>query len=142
MSIVLSVVALLLSLASLVWQAVTFIRSGPRVTVTCSRAMVVSGAEATDVLEVVARNAGRSETQVQNWFIEPIGQPALIFLTDLPGSSPWPEVLRAGHSLSWYQAWSEVARYGTMKNFDTVRPAVTLGSGRTVYGSPFKLDDS
>lgn len=139
MTTVIAVLALLLSVASLAWQAYTWRAGGPVVGVRVRGAVI--GAEppllATSV-EVV--NRGRSAVQVTGLvFEEAVRRPnqQLVVFRPLPWSASLPFGLAAQSSGTWLYRATEVGGLAHEHGAKGLRAVVRLGNGRSVRSKPF-----
>jgi len=139
-SFVIAIVGLLLGLASLAWQVVSWVREGPRVTVwTQGVRLTTFGAGTSGPLVAVrARNVGRGDVQVNSWGLEhPDGTGSMF--QPLPEGDHCPMTLIAGHEavflapLDQYQKGYDGHGAGAM-------PWVKLATGQTVTGKAIGRD--
>jgi hypothetical protein len=135
-SLIVSLVALGLSVVSIGWQAWTWRRSGAVVKVTASQSFPVFGSDVGDPhVSVTATNKGRSPVTVNSWGFEtPTGNK--IFVTQpLSWSTPLEHRLEPGTEASWYAVTEEIVN--TCRDngvrYQDLRAWVRLGTGRRVY---------
>ena len=132
--LIVSVVALVFSLASLIWQAWSWYRSGPVVTLKTSWAYGVGGLDGGTWVGVTAHNSGRVAAQVTSWGFETPHGSQLVIPVPLPISKPLPYTLEAHSDGSWYMGVAELeaacAAAGT--RIENLRAHVTLGSGKKI----------
>lgn len=115
LSDVVALIALLLSVVAIVWQAYTFRHEGSVVKVELNGAIIGYDPEPVVALSVTARNVGRTPVQVRGFSFIPEARrertslfspryrrldATFVFPRPLVGSDPLPAVLDPGHSLS------------------------------------------
>ncbi len=87
--LIVSIIALVLSLASLSWQAYSWFRTGPVVKVKTGWAVGVGGIGGRWV-HITVRNSGRSPVQVTGCSFDTPTKMSLIAPIQLPGATPLP----------------------------------------------------
>lgn len=132
---VLAIIAIVLSGASLIWQMVTWSRSGAVVGVTVAQSFPTYGADIGDPhVTVTAANQGRSAVTVQSWGLRLADGRSLAILDYAPWSATTPYRLEAGDSASWYVETTVIrdacARDGV--RYQDLIGYVTLGDGRRI----------
>jgi len=134
-AIVISIVALVVSAASLAWQVASWKRSGPVVKVTAAQLLPVFDHGPGDWhIAVTARNSGRAPVTVTGWGLRfPDGQ-TYTMLVNLPWSTPLDHRLDAGTEGSWMIATEDVKRECAARGirYQDLTAFVRLGNGRTV----------
>ncbi len=133
-AIVISIVALVVSAASLTWQVVSWKRSGPVVRVTANQSLPIFDHGPGDAhVAVTARNSGRAPVTVTGWGLRfPDGQ-TFVVMHELPWSTPLHHRLDAGAEGSWMVSTQEVKRECAARGVrhQDLTAFVRLGNGRT-----------
>ncbi len=134
-AIVISIVALVMSAASLTWQIASWKRSGPVVKVTANQSLPIFDHGPDDwYVAVTARNSGRAPVTVTGWGLRfPDGQ-TYNMMRNLPWSAPLPHRLEAVAEGSWVISTEEVKRECAARGVrhQDLTAFVRLGNGRTV----------
>ncbi len=132
-----SVLALLVAVASLYLSWRSFRRSGARVSVSVEKqlhyaVLFVNEPIFDNVLTVRARNAGMAPVQITNLFYEVDGRNGFVTLN--PSGPALPHVLAGLHEAVWIPSLSTVAEGARLDDSGTVRvrAGVVLGDGREV----------
>lgn len=141
-AIVISVIALMLSLASLSWQAWSWSRSGPVLRVKATNIIADSGrtnaygiAEPDHYVEVTVINHGRAAASVTTWGIEMPDKTNLFVTRPLPFSQRLPARVEPHGSLSLHIEAEELRKHSAQHKvpFEAMRPWVKAATGRQVY---------
>jgi hypothetical protein len=138
-AVILSVLALVLSLASLSWQAWTWSRSGPvlRVEVTnmVTDAGSTYGGTPEHYVEVKAVNRGRAAATIQTWGIEVPGGGSIFVMQPLSFSQRLPARVEPHSSASFHIAGDEIWKVSAEKGIPLtkMRPWVQPASGKRIY---------
>lgn len=134
-ALIVSIIALVLSVASLGWQAWSWRRTGPVVTVETAWAYAV-GPQMFEMLTITARNRGRSPVQVTNYsFTTPHGM-QFVVPDPIPFSTPLKQPLEGGHEATYYFDAAYLKDQCRQRGLGVgqLRPRVTLGTGKQVVG--------
>ena len=134
---VLAIIAILLSLASLAWQVVSWRRSGAVVSVTATQTLPLYGNRNQPGdwhVDVTARNSGRSPITVNSWGLRmPNGQ-TMVMPGNLSWSASLPHRPEPGANASWFIATEDVKRtcaeHGV--RYQDLVAYVKLADGRTI----------
>jgi hypothetical protein len=131
-------VALIVSIAALVWQVISWRRSGPRVRVAARAVVAGTGAR---LIAIEVRNSGRLATEVQNCgFDLPSGR-HIVCPYDFQGQPlQFPAQLPPGGEVNFYLAPPALARPLAEEGVtgEGVCAYVRTGHGR-INGEPFHL---
>ncbi|MGI5211508.1 hypothetical protein [Plantactinospora sp. CA-290183] len=100
--VLLSIIAIDMSAASLLWQVVSWKRSGPVVTVTAVQALVTVDMSGQWFTSVTARNTGRSPITVTGWEFRMPGGGSVVSTRTVRWSTPLPYRLEAGAEGTWF----------------------------------------
>jgi hypothetical protein len=132
---ILSIMAIVVSCASLGWQVVSWRQSGAVVTVTARTAMPTYGDRVGDPhVQVTAANKGRSPVTVKNWGLKLPDDRHMAIMDHAPWSAPLPHRLEPGADASWYvltKAIVESCQHNGIRYQDLIA-YVDLGDGRTI----------
>ena len=135
----------LVAVASLTWNIVTFLHSGPRISLEGDTNMLLIDPQAREqvpVATVTARNVGRMPCEVTSWtLLTPTGS-GLAFLRMSPEYGPeLPYTLDPGHSVSWRAPISSVVDALASEHSGDVKlePQVFLGTGKRVVADPITV---
>lgn len=134
----LSCIAIVLSIASLGWQAWTWRHAGPVVSVTTGRALPTVGGQVGEwLITVTASNTGRLPAQVTGWGLELPGGGQIIPRQEVQFAPPLPHQLAAHSSGTWYVPYLDAEQACAERgiSLEQVRGRVSLGSGKTVRAS-------
>jgi hypothetical protein len=129
------VVAIVLSVASLTWQIVSWRRSGSVVTVRVAQFFPVYDQGLGDLYtSVTAHNSGRAPVTVTGWGLRLPSGGTIVMTRNLPWFSPLPYRLEAGAEGSWAISTDDVRASCAEHNvrYQDLRPFVKLGDGQTV----------
>src|SRR4051794_28381206 len=89
--------------AALIWNVISWQRSGPRVTVSCENSLPMYEGQPGDWhVTVTAVNSGRAPTTVEGWGIRLPGGGDIVVMTPVPWSTPLPHRLEAKASASFH----------------------------------------
>lgn len=139
MTTAVAVMALLLSLASLLWQAYTWRAAGAVVRVVVKGAVI--GTEPPILASSVGvTNRGRAAVQVTGVvFEEAVRRPSqqLVIFRPLPWSKPLPFDLPAQSSATWLYRATEVGGLAREHGAERLRAVVRLGNGRSARSKAF-----
>jgi hypothetical protein len=145
MTLALAIAALVLSLASLVWQAWTFLASGPRVKVTTANALPMYDGRGGDwMVTVEATNSGRAPCTVENWGIRLPGDARLITTERPAWIPPVPHRLEPHSSVTFYMAADGIRQIHLERGipFRDMHPYATIsGKGEVLSKDPVPLSD-
>jgi hypothetical protein len=157
-ALVIAVVGVVLATLSLIWQALTFFLTGPRVRVRLSeglraphggvviappsiytqagRAALEADGYTEHVLAVTARNAGRAPVSLLRWSLR-FGNDAIITYPGGGGNVPLPHRLEPATDISWYAPLQDVVPYvedfvDQSDDARTLRGEVDTALGKTV----------
>jgi hypothetical protein len=134
-SFILGIVGTVTGIGALVWQVITWKRSGPVVTVTAMQALPTYGDRVGDPLTcVTARNSGRAPVTVSSWGLRfPDGQ-VMFIRQAFAGSDALPYRLEAGASGSWSVETTAVAETCKAHGVDyaDLTAYVNLANGQSV----------
>jgi hypothetical protein len=106
-----AVLGLVLAVASLVWQIITWRLTGSVVKIDLAYAFTVGGTmESTACFSITARNLGRLAVAIDSWGLKLPPEGATMVT---PNPRPWqgppvPVTLEAGHSVTWYMVRDEI----------------------------------
>ena len=133
-ALIVSIVALVLSIGSLSWQVWSWRRSGPVVRVTVSNIVPTYQGQGTGDWHtaVTATNTGRAATTVTTWAFElPNGHNSFT-IYPVPISAPLPFRLEAHASASWYVPTQELMTMCAENHVDhkELRAWVEVGTGK------------
>lgn len=134
MELVISVLALVLSVASLTWQIATHHLNGDRVVVQLGTSIPVGAAGfLPNCRSITARNRGRTAVTVTSVAVDVGNGKTAQIGAQLVGalSDPLPHRLEPGASASW--AYPITVDDEIRRNYRRVRALVCLGTGRTIY---------
>lgn len=139
-ALVLSVLALLVSISSILWQIYSWRRTGPRVTVRAQHAFLAPYAgDLVPMVSITATNKGRSSTQVQGFGFRVKGKSDLVSPASYLAPLDLPADLSVGGEVTYYYYDpAALVRESREKGLGRLRPFVRTGHGRT-YGKPLKL---
>lgn len=133
-ALVLSIVALIVGAASLMWQVISWKRSGPVVGVTATQSLPIFDHGPLDwYVAVTAQNSGRAPVTVTGWGLRfPDGQ-TFVMVRNLPWSAPLPHRLDAGAEGSWMIPTDEVKKECAARGVrhQDLTGFVRLANGRT-----------
>ncbi|MGA5472537.1 hypothetical protein ACPCUK_27660 [Streptomyces arboris] len=137
-SVVIALVALVVSLISLGWQIITWLRSGPVIKVKGHSSIAVVDGNAGEVhLSVTAVNRGRAPATVTGWGLRlPNGSSVVPQSAQLPGTNPLPHRLEPHAEASWHvpQTAVEEACRTHHVELSQVRPFVDVSGRGQVLG--------
>lgn len=135
-AVVLATSALVLSLASLGWQAWTWLHSGPVIRVHTSNT-ITPGYGAGHYVEVKAINHGRAAATITNWGIAVSDRENLFVTQRLPMSDDLPARVEPHASVSMYVEADELRRVAAERRvpFAVMKPWVQSATGRKTYAS-------
>lgn len=130
-----AVTGAVLSIASLTWNVVAFLHSGPRVKVESTPDMVLidpaQGLQ-TPVVTVTVRNIGRMPCQIVSWsLMTPSGSGLALLRMSPEHGPPLTYTLEPGHAESWRAPLNAVvdALRGDYEGHVQLVPMVWLGTG-------------
>ncbi|GAB2731733.1 hypothetical protein [Streptomyces bullii] len=135
-SLLISIGALLVSVIALVWQFISWLRTGPVIQVRTHYAIPVIGGEMSteEFLAVSATNRGRSPATITSWgLLLPGGATTAADSAPLPGVEALPFRIDPYAETSWYIANHEVERICHVRGCrrSDIRPFVIVsGQGR------------
>lgn len=132
---VLGVIGVLLALASLTWQVISWRLSGPRVKVR-ARVGVVGAQRERNFAAVEALNSGRAAVTVTQWgFLTP-DDTELVWSRSAIGSTPLPYRLEPHADGTWFAPWDELVNLAEKNGTELAKvvPFVNLGNGKQVKG--------
>jgi hypothetical protein len=143
--VVVSSLALALSIISLGWQVWTWQLSGAVVRVELSHAYPTydDGHIGDHHLAVTANNAGRSSVQVTGWGLQGRdGKTRLISPRPSPLSKPLPHTLEQGTSATWLVLADEIRRTSVAEGIrpKDLRAYVQLGNGKIARARTVGVD--
>src|SRR5437867_4494533 len=117
-SVMISVIALVVSIASITWSAWTWLRTGPVIKVSTSNAFLAYGSQlSARHLSVNVENRGRGAATVESYgFLVPHGGKIVGMGTPLFTAPPLPHRLDSHSSVSWYMPFSDVDRICQERN--------------------------
>jgi hypothetical protein len=131
-ALIVSIIALVLSVASLSWQAYSWSRAGPIVTLRTGWAYGVGGLDGEKWIVITAHNSGRGSVQITGWALDTPNGQTIVAVTPGPHSTPLSRPLDGGSEAQWFMAaaavQSECTRLGT--RVEDLLARVTLGSGK------------
>lgn len=139
---ILSSLALVLSLASLGWQAWTWLRSGPVLRVEVSNIITDAGSTSAygagtpeHYVQVTVVNRGRAAATINTWGIETPGGKNLFVTQPLPFSDRLPARVEPHSSLSMHILGDELRRQAAEHRipFHAMRAWVRPATGKQVY---------
>lgn len=133
--LILGIIGAVTGVAALAWQVVTWRQSGAVVAVTARQSLPASGDHAGEPLvNVSARNSGRSPVTVNGWGLRLPDGGAMISSNPVPWSSPVPHRLEPGADGNWLLPTYEVARFCAERGVrqQDMIPYVELADGRTI----------
>ncbi|MGI5214962.1 hypothetical protein [Plantactinospora sp. CA-290183] len=132
--VVLSIIAIVMSAASLLWQVVSWRRSGPVVTVTVAQSLAAFPTGAEWFTSVTARNTGRAPITVTGWGFQTPDGGSVVQLRPVAWASPVPYRLEPGSEGSWLMATDDVQGTSAERGvrYQDLRAFVRLADGRTV----------
>lgn len=136
-ALVIASIGVLLAVASLIWQAWTWRASGPKVQVDTTNAGVArSKSDGFVGVAVVARNCGRTDTQITGWGVlcryeEPGNDVWFPYPSEEPESDPITLTIAAQHEATWYARNVDLVRAAAGRRMK-VAGYVRLGTGREV----------
>lgn len=133
--LILGIIGAVTGAAALAWQVITWRQSGAVVAVTACQAFPVSGDHAGEQLvNVSARNSGRSPVTVNGWGLRVPDGEAMVSFNPVQGSSPLPLRLEPGADGNWFLPTHEVARFcaGRGVRQQDMIAFVDLADGRTI----------
>ncbi|MFE5840349.1 hypothetical protein ACFQ7N_01720 [Streptomyces niveus] len=112
-SIVISIVALAVSVVSITWQTWSWLRSGPVIRVSTSNSIPTYGDQlGAQHLTVTAENRGRAAATIEGWGLLLPNDGKIIAIGDpLLGAPSLPHRLDSHSSASWYMLFADVARH-------------------------------
>ncbi|MFC8432237.1 hypothetical protein [Streptomyces sp. NPDC057253] len=137
-TLLISLAALAVSIISLVWQFITWLRNGPviRVKTYYSIPVVAGQVGNSQYLSVSATNRGRAPATITSWgLLLPDDRAVVTNSAPLPGVEPLPFRLDPYAESSWYIAAEAVDQICTEGGFthSQIRPYVIVaGQGRRV----------
>ncbi|MFI2358157.1 hypothetical protein OG582_11925 [Streptomyces anulatus] len=138
--VVISVIALVISLVSLGWQVITWLRSGPVIKVKGHAAIPVVNENPGELhLSVTAVNRGRAPATITGWGLRlPNGSSVVPRSAELPGVNPLPHRLESHAESSWYilHAALEEAAQTHQVELSQLRPFVDVSGRGRVLGKP------
>lgn len=111
MTLAIAIIGAVTGVASLVWQAWSFLKAGPQVHVTNSFGIIgMNDGSTRNVLILDASNRGRMGIEIRGWGFELPNKSHLVpGLRQLPISTPIPHHLEPGHSASWHMFIRDLA---------------------------------
>jgi hypothetical protein len=132
---ILSITAIVVAGASLMWQIVTWRQSGPVVTVRARTAMPTYGDRVGDPhVHVTAANTGRSPVTVKNWGLRLPDDRHMMITEQESWSASLPYRLEPGADASWFVPTRAIVdaceRQGV--RYQDLIAYVDLGDGRTI----------
>jgi hypothetical protein len=134
-SLIFGVVGTVTGIGALMWQVITWRRSGPVVTVTANQALPAHGDQLGEPLtSVTARNSGRAPVTVSSWGLRfPDGQ-TIFVRQPFAGSNQLPYRLEEGASGSWFIETGAVVETCKAHGVDyaDLTAYVSLADGRSV----------
>ncbi|CAM5589963.1 hypothetical protein [Streptomyces purpurascens] len=135
-SLLISIGALVVSTVALVWQFISWLRTGPVIQVKTHLAIPVIGGEMSpeDFLAVNATNRGRSPATITGWgLLLPGGATTAATSAPLPGVEPLPFRIDPFAETSWYISDAEIDHICQARGCSRsdIRPFVIVsGQGR------------
>jgi hypothetical protein len=142
-TLLISLAALAVSIISLVWQFISWLRNGPVIRVKTHYAIPVIAGEmgGSQYLSVSATNRGRAPATITSWgLLLPDDRTTVSNSAPLPGVEPLPFRLDPYAESSWYIAAEAVDQICADGGFthEQIRPFVVVaGQGRRV-GKPLR----
>lgn len=137
-ALIIAIVGLVIAVASLTWQAVTWFYEGARVKVEVTYGLVTCGPELSDQMVIVtATNVGRSPVGVTGWGFDLGGGKTMIVREPVPGSTDLPTTLAGGHGAKWFVPLDEVRAGMQRAGVRSAVPIVNLGTGNKAQGKPW-----
>lgn len=135
-ALVVSIVALVVSLLALGWQVYSWRRSGPVVTVETQWAWDLRDIEGSEMLTITARNVGRLPVQIREFSFRTPTDWKFVLWKPMPISDSIEEPLVPGHECTHYfsAAWIRERCVEKEVRLDALRPQVRLGTGKVVVG--------
>jgi hypothetical protein len=135
LAVSLSIIAIVMSAASLGWQVITWQKGGPVVDVTVSTSMPTYGDRVGDPhVTVTAMNTGRSPVTVNGWGLRcPDGQ-NMVMINNLAWSTPLPHRLEPAADGKWHIVTEDVRKQCEARGirYQDLVAYVNLADGRTV----------
>jgi len=132
---ILSISAIVISLASFGWQVITWRQSGPVVAVTATTALPTYGAQLGEPhVDVTATNRGRAPVTVKAWGLKFPDDRSMFITEQAPFSASLPHRLEPGADASWYvetRAIRDSCQADGVRYQDLIA-YVRLGDGSTV----------
>lgn len=132
-ALIVSIIALTLSIVSLSWQVWSWRRSGPVVTVKTGHAYPTCGSQVGEHhIYVRAHNSGRTPVQVTSWSLEAPGKRSIVQVRPVSFSTPLPHTLPNGAEAQWFMLGdaldAQCAEMGV--RVEDLRAVVNLGTGQ------------
>ncbi len=138
-AIIISICALVVSVVSLTWQMISWLRSGPVIKVKGHSAFpFVGGVAGEHHLSVTATNEGRAAATITGWgLVLPDGTSIVPNSAPLPGVHDLPHRLESHAEASWYILHTELVHACTARGVDIsqVRPFVHVAGRGKVTGA-------
>lgn len=135
----LSIAAIVIALASLGWQVVTWQQSGPVIRVTTGTAFFTVGPQISEpYIFVTAANKGRGPVTVNSWGLKLPSGRHIVKIQPVAQSESLPCRLEPGADASWYievSAAEDACHAEGAQYDDDLLAYVKLGDGRTVEAS-------
>jgi hypothetical protein len=141
-AVVISVIALMLSLASLSWQAWSWLRSGPVLRVQVTNILADSGrtsaygnSELENYVEVTVINHGRAAATINTWGIRMPSGENMFVIQPIYFSERLPARVEPHASLSLHVEADELRKHSARHGipFKAMRPWVQSATGKKVY---------
>lgn len=141
MTLAIAIAGLVVAVASLVWQAVSWSYTGARVRVKVSNGVTAYGSEPVIVAIVEANNVGRSAVEVTGWGLLLPGGQSFVLQRALPGNTPTPSTPAGGHRATFVIPFGYLARPEVVGAGDSVkvRGYLDLGTGKRVTSDRFDI---
>ena len=134
MTLALAIIGVVLSMASLAWQAFIWRHNGPVLRVTSAYSIPVFNDSdlGEDHISVTVTNAGRAPTTVTGWGIDMGGQKNMQVVRPVPFSAPLPHRLEGGAEVTFFVAVQPLRDYraSTGLTFDRMKPWVRAAGDR------------
>lgn len=141
-TLALAILGVALALASLLWQAWTWMHDGPIVKLETLNHFPAYGDQIGEALVALkVSNRGRSATTIESWGLELPGGSSL-FVTDQPAwFTRLPHRLEPHSSIDLRISHEDIRRVAQERNipFSQFRPWVSIGDGRKVYSKGVPL---
>ncbi|MGH3614863.1 MAG: hypothetical protein ACRDRK_20165 [Pseudonocardia sp.] len=136
-TLVVSILALILAVISLCWQAWSWFRTGPVVRLKTGWAVGVGGLSGRWI-HITAHNTGRSPVQVTGYSLETPTGMSLVAPIPVPGTAQVPHTLDAGSQATFYLDADDVEHRCAQGGYELklLQARVTLGNGKAVIARP------